>query len=249
MINASPAWMMIAGALLAGCGGDTTSSNVTSPGGEPAAKTRLLEAGAKVLQDKPPLDALNAYLDGFHFYNGDMQAQMEAHHYCGHVNEDVIQCVIFDGNQDDAKIMGVEYIVTAKLFAGLPPEEKHLWHSHVHEVRSGSLVAPGIPEVVERELMTKIAGTYGKTWHTWHTERQDGLPLGTPMLMMGFTADGQANEQMIAERDRRMDLSSNELRRRRADIPYPEVDPDADAWSKGIVLQLRVEQRAEANSR
>ncbi len=30
--------------------------------------------------------------------------------------------------------------------------------------------------------------------------------MGTPMLMMGFTADGQANEQMIADRDRRLDV-------------------------------------------
>ncbi|GFE83896.1 hypothetical protein GCM10011487_58960 [Steroidobacter agaridevorans] len=236
---------VIASATLAGCGGENTSSKVAPPGSEPVAKTKMLESGANLLQNKAPLGELNAYLDGFHFYNGNMQAQMEAHHYCGHLNEDLIQCVIFDGNGDDAKLMGVEYIVTAKLFATLPPEEKHLWHSHVHEVRSGSLVAPGIPEVVERELMTKIAGTYGKTWHTWHTDQQNALPLGTPMLMMGFTADGQANQQMIDDRDRRLDVSSAELRKRRADIPYPPIDPEADAWSKGIVMQLRIEQRAE----
>lgn len=238
-------WPLLASTMLASCGGDSASSKVDAPGEEPAAKTKLLEAGANLLQAKAPLGELNAYLDGFHFYSGNMQAQMEAHHYCGHVNEDLIQCVIFDGNGEDAKLMGVEYIVTAKLFATLPPEEKHLWHSHVYEVQSGSLVAPGIPEVVERELMTKIAGTYGKTWHTWHTDQQSKLPLGTPMLMMGFTADGQANEQMITNRDQRMSLSSGELRERRADLPYPAIDPDADAWKKGIVMQLGIEQRGE----
>ncbi|HEY0941911.1 MAG TPA: OBAP family protein [Steroidobacter sp.] len=240
LVLAKPA--LLAGALsIAACGGENTSSNVTSPGSEQTAKTKLLEGGASLLQDKAPLAALNAYLDGFHFYNGNMQGQMEAHHYCGHLNEDLIQCVIFDGNDADAKIMGIEYIVSAKLFAGLPAEEKHLWHSHVHEVRSGTLIAPGIPEVAERELMTKIAGTYGKTWHTWHTDRQHELPIGSPMLMMGFTADGQASEQMIADRDRRFRVSSKEIRERRADIPYPAIDPEADAWSKGIVMQLSVE--------
>jgi hypothetical protein len=235
--------------LLAGCGGENTSSNVTAPGAEPNAKTRLLETGANLLQDKTPLTKLDAYLDGFHFYSGNMQGQMEAHHYCGHVNEDLIQCVIFDGNDANAKIMGIEYIVSAKLFAGLPREEKHLWHSHVHEVRSGTLIAPGIPEVAERELMTKIAGTYGKTWHTWHTDQQQQLPVGAPMLMMGFTADGQASEQMIAERDRRFDVSSAAIRQRRADIPYPSIDPEADAWSKGIVMQLSIERLSEGTRR
>lgn len=238
---------VLACAALGGCGGENTGSNVAAPGTEESAKTRLLEGGADLMQDKTPLAALNAYLDGFHFYNGRMQGQMEAHHYCGHLNEDVIQCVIFDGNDEDAKLMGVEYIVTAALFAGLPPEEKHLWHSHVHEVRSGALIAPGIPELAERELMTKIAGTYGKTWHTWHTDQQRDLPLGSPMLMMGFTADGQLDEQLISERDRRFDVSSAELRRKRADIPYPQIDADADAWSKGIVMQLQM-SRTDAQS-
>ena len=239
------AMMLAVAGGLAGCGGENTSSNVAAPGGNETAKTKALETGANLLQDKTPLAGLNAYLDGFHFYSGDMQGQMEAHHYCGHLNEDVIQCVIFDGNAENAKIMGIEYIVTGALFAGLPKEEKHLWHSHVHEVRSGSLIAPGIPQLAERELMTKIAGTYGKTWHTWHTDRQHELPLGSPMLMMGFTGDGQADARMIAERDRRFDISSAELRQRRADIPYPAIDPDADAWSKGLVMQLRLEQAAQ----
>ncbi len=59
------------------------------------------------------------------------------------------------------------------------------------------------------------------------------------MLMMGFTRDGQADEAMVAARDRRFDVSSAENRRNRADIEYTPIDPDADAWQKGIVVQLR----------
>lgn len=224
--------------VLNACGGENTDSNVTSPGREETGKTKALEAGADLMQDKAPVRALNAYMDGFHFYNGDMKGQMEAHHYCGHLNEELIQCVIFDGNEENAKIMGVEYIVSRALFEKLPAAEKHLWHSHVHEVRSGQLIAPGIPEVAEHELMEKIAHTYGKTWHTWHTDQQKELPLGTPMLMMGFTQDGQADEQMVAQRDKRFNVSSAEKRQQRSDIDYPTIDAEADAWQKGIVVQL-----------
>lgn len=226
-------------ALLGGCGGDNTSSNVDTPGAERTAKTKALEAGASLLQNKQPLASLDAYLDGFHFYNGTIQVQMEAHHYCGHLNEEVIQCVIFDGNTASARLMGIEYVVSAAIFAGLPAEEKNLWHSHVHEVRSGTLIAPGIPQIAEHELMSKLAGTYGKTWHTWHTKQQHELPLGIPMLMMGFTADGQASPQMVTERDRRFGVSSEQLRQRRSDIAYPPIDPAADAWSKGTAIQLQ----------
>ena len=235
-----------------GCGGKNTESAVQAPGTDTTAKTDVLEAGAALMQNKEPLAALNAYMDGFHFYNGNMKGQMEAHHYCALLNEDVTQCVIFDGNEKDAKIMGVEYIVSAKLFADLPANEKHMWHSHAHEVRSGQLIAPGIPEVAEREFMRKIAGTYGKTWHTWHTDQEKELPLGAPMLMMGFTQDGQADEAMVAARDKRFDVSSAENRENRADIEYPSIDPDADAWQKGIVVQLEAvaskDRKAAADS-
>lgn len=231
---------MLLATLICACGQDKSASKVEAPGAEETTKTRLLEAGASAMQDKAPLQSLDAYMNGFHFYNGNMQGQMEAHHFCGHLNEDVIQCVIYDGNGKKAKIMGVEYIISAKLFAGLPESEKRLWHSHVHEVRSGQLIAPGIPEIAEHEFMEKLVGTYGKTWHTWHTDKDLTLPLGAPMLMMGFTADGQVDEQMVADRDRRFHVSSADKRRDRADIVYPPIDPSADAWQKGDVAQLEL---------
>ena len=230
---------MFAGAmLLVGCGGRNTGSNVQSPGEAETAKTKVLETGTELLQSKAPINAMNVYMDGFHFYNGNMKGQMEAHHYCSVVNEDLNQCVIFDGNSANSKLMGVEYIVSAKIYQTLPAEEKKLWHSHVYEVKSGQLVAPGIPQIAEHAFMQKIAGTYGKTWHTWHTDQQRELPTGQPLLMMGFTADGQINPALVEDRDKRFKISSDEKKNDRANLNYPAIDPDADSWHTGKVLQL-----------
>ncbi len=225
-------------ALLAGCGAKTTDSPVTPPGAAESAKTKLLEAGAAVLQDKPPIGAINTYLDGFHFYSGKMKLQMEAHHYCAILNDDVIQCVIYDGNVRDAKLMGVEYIIDERLFAGLPVTEKALWHSHRHEVKSGQLIAPGIPRVAEHALMEKLVHTYGKTWHTWHTDLHQALPLGVPQLMMGFTADGQVDPQMIAARDKRFGVDTAANRKEREEIVAPPVDPGADGGEAKTAFQI-----------
>lgn len=258
--------------LAAGCTGDAGPSTPPSVSGAPMTiPTRMLEAGAALLQDKAPIDAINAYLDGFHFYNGNMGLQMEAHHYCSRLNEEVIQCVIYDGRGRSARLMGLEYIISARLFAQLPAAEKLLWHSHVHEVKSGQLVAPGIPEVVERQLMRRLVGTYGKTWHTWHaahaseaphgphgsrgtasppTARSpsasasgafDALPLGVPQLMMGFTADGQADAAMVARRDAAFGIDSAARRERRSGIPSPSIDAAADAWQKGQRFQVQMQ--------
>jgi hypothetical protein len=50
---------------------------VKAPGEAESIKTKVLEKGADVMQNKPAIEALNAYLDGFHFYNGNPKGQME----------------------------------------------------------------------------------------------------------------------------------------------------------------------------
>jgi hypothetical protein len=219
--------------ILAGCGSRNSESNVDSPGGQKDSESKALETGADILQNKAPLKKINTYLNGFHFYNGNIKQQMEAHHYVSQLNEDVHQAIIFDGNGDDAKIMGVEYIISERLFKTLNEEEKKLWHSHHYEVKSGTLVAPGIPAVAEHELMEKLVSTYGKTIHTWHTDQERTLPVGSPMIMMGFTNDGQLDPELLSDRDKRFDINSEEIKQKRNDIPMPSVDPAANAWEKG----------------
>lgn len=206
--------------------------------GEKTPKTEVLEAGAEALQSAAPIRAISTYVDGVHFYNGEMGEQLEAHHYVTILSEDVMQAVIFDGNGENARLIGVEYIISQKLFEQLPEQEKTLWHSHAHEVKSGVLVAPGLPAAAEHALMEKIAPTYGKTWHTWHTQADSTVPIGIPALMMSFTEDGQIDPELLAKREQRLGVSIADIAARRADIPQPEIDPLADAWEDGEVIQL-----------
>ena len=59
---------------------------------------------------------------------------MEAHHYCSCTNDEVRQCVIYDSADSNARLIGIEYIISRRLFESLPEEEKKLWHSHTYEV-------------------------------------------------------------------------------------------------------------------
>jgi hypothetical protein len=93
---------------MAACGGATTRNLACNlPEREKVQRGRVLDAGAALMQEKPPIGALNSYLDGFHFFSGNMKGQMEAHHYCASLNEELIQCVIYDGNKAGARLMGV----------------------------------------------------------------------------------------------------------------------------------------------
>ena len=205
----------------------------------PALGARVLEPGAELLQSEAPLSAIHEHVCGLHFYSGDINRQVIAQHYCSHVSRDVRQCVIYDSDKKHARLVGIEYIISSKLFKELPAEEKKLWHSHVYEVKSGQLTAPRIPEAAEMELMKGFVGTYGKTWYTWQVDRGDKVPLGIPQLMMAFIADGQVNPELLADRDKEYGISSEEKKRSRADIGAPAIQPGSDAWQRGEAIQLQ----------
>src|SRR3954453_20239469 len=189
-----------------------------TPAGEGRSLWRTtLEAGAALLQDTTPLKDFDIYVAGLHCAKHEPGMQMEAHHFCRHVNQDFLQCVLFDGNTKDANLIGIEYIISERLFATLPPDERSYWHPHNYEILSGQLCAPGLPDVAERAFLKELMNSYGKTWHTWHTGRHDGapgdrLPLGDPKLMWSFNRDGEAEESL--KRDFQQGLGFEEGDRR-----------------------------------
>jgi hypothetical protein len=210
----------------------------------------MLGFGADMLQSKAPIDSIDMYLNGFHFYADDMGRQIEAHHFCHHVSEDFYQCVIYDGDKADSRLIGVEYIVSERVFQGLPEEEKRLWHSHRYETTSGQLVAPGIPETVEHAAIAMLVNTYGKTWHTWQIDRNSGLPLGPPQLMMGFTQDGQLDQKRLQDRNAALGISGDARRANRADLGKAahEIAEGADSWRSGQAPQLALNMTPVKNA-
>ena len=250
-VRPSGAARSVAGAACAGVVAGITAAAGVALGRKVAAtatvgqghplKHRVLDVAAGALQPKYPLQAMTTYLNGFHMYADEMGRQVEASHFCVHLRHDLHQCVIFDRNAPDARLIGIEYIISEERFRALPAEEKRLWHSHHYEVKSGILVAPGIPDVAEHAYFEDLVSTYGKTFHTWQYDRDD-FPWGIPQLMMGLTGDGQADEAAVRSRDRRLGVSTDRKRATRADIPTPHVVPGANAWESGRTVQTGLEE-------
>ncbi len=126
------------------------------PGEPTQTSTMLVEKAAAVMQSFKPINRIHCHLCAFHFYAYDMSRQVEAHHYCTHYNQDMRQCAIFDSPEADARLIGVEYIISEKLFNTLSDEEKKLWHSHDYEVKGGILFMPGVPKALERKELEEV---------------------------------------------------------------------------------------------
>jgi hypothetical protein len=200
-------------------------------------KNKALTTGAKMVQSLKPIKSIHANLNGIHFYCGYPDRQIIAEHFCSHLNNDFQQCVIYDSNEPDARLIGIEYIISERIYNLLPPDEQKLWHTHTYEVKSGLLVAPGVPERIERSLMKDIATTYGKTFHTWQVDRGDPIPFGIPQLMMSFTKDGQVDQKLLQERDEHLGIDHEARSKKREKIPERKSNGNADHWQNETPLQ------------
>jgi hypothetical protein len=210
-------------AAVATCPGTRAAGTGGQPPGEPeSTKTGVLETGAGLLQRNAPPEQLDIHLVGLHPMLDDPSKQFLAHHYCHQLNEDLLQCALYDGDGKEARLTGIEYIISERLYATLPEGERQYWHPHNAEILSGQLAAPGLPAVAEKELMRGKLNSYGKTWHLWDTGRPGapnvGLPLGPPMLAWSFNREGEADPALVQARDQAVGTSTEETRRERQDL-------------------------------
>jgi len=204
------------------------------PGDKETAKSRVGESMSSMMQNFAPLKQFDTHISSIRCYGNNVKRQIPVHEYIMHINEDVMQALIMDSDRSDAKIVGIEYIITEKMFNLLPEDEKKFWYSHGYEVKSGTMVAPRMPMAMEHKLMSDLAPTYGKTVALWQVDK-DKLPMGLPQFMCGPISDSVLNNDLIRQRDRVLGIDTNKERKNREDIRIPQFQ---DSWSKGGAIEL-----------
>ncbi|KAK3165440.1 hypothetical protein QOZ80_1AG0033230 [Eleusine coracana subsp. coracana] len=207
----------------------TPASGAAVPGQPTALASKMLDMGAKATQSLRPVKQIKQHVCTFALYAHDPKRQIETHHYAARLNQDVLQCAVYDSDASHARLIGVEYVVSRQIFDSLPADEQRLWHSHAHEIKSGLWVNPRVPNALEKPELEQLAGTFGKFWCTWQVDRGDRLPLGAPALMVSPQADPAAvvRPSLVRHRDDRYGFSTADLRAARADVQAaPQVQVD-----------------------
>ncbi|OUZ99448.1 Protein of unknown function DUF1264 [Macleaya cordata] len=109
----------------------------------------MLDKGAAMLQSLKPVKQMQQHVCTFALYSHDMSRQIETHHYITRLNQEFLQCAVYDSDAPTARLIGVEYIVSDRIFEELPPDEQKLWHSHAYEVTmSSSSCRPSSPKFI-----------------------------------------------------------------------------------------------------
>lgn len=103
-----------------------------------------------------------------------------AHHYCKKLTADFIECQLYDSDKPDAKLFGVEVIVTKETWSKFPAEEKALWHYHKDEIPKVDAKFPDMSAEESEKVMKDIEETYGKVYILWDPNK--GQPVGKPLV-------------------------------------------------------------------
>jgi hypothetical protein len=128
-----------------------------------ATTNRTTEA---ITSDKGPLAKKFYQIISPTWLIGNSTNQCLVHHFCSIGNEtSIAECLLYDSNATDAKLIGFEFMVQHDVFAQLPIEERNLWHSHSYEVKNGLVLLPDVTG--DQELvagMKLLANSYGKSF-------------------------------------------------------------------------------------
>lgn len=149
--------------------------------------------GHEKVVSMPPIENVHLHFCGIHVAKSNPKFQLITQHYCSPVNEEMHQCLLYDSAEKNARLLGIEYIISDNAFRKLPDTEKRFWHLHTYEVLGGGLIGPGMGADDEMKFMKFVLTTWGKTWHTWPDPRTP-VPMGELLLMWSLMADDQVDQ-------------------------------------------------------
>ena len=104
---------------------------------------------------------------GLHLQKDRPANAQVAYHFCKPLNDDVSQCLLYDGTGPDARLIGVEYLVSDAVYRSMPDEERAFWHDHKHEVDAQLIRSLTQTGAEEAATLAKVRSLWGKVYHTW----------------------------------------------------------------------------------
>jgi hypothetical protein len=75
--------------------------------------------------------------------------------------------LLYDGPGPDARLIGVEYLVSDEVYRKMPAEEQLYWHNHTYEVDVGLVSRPTQSPSLASATRTEGRTLWGKVYYTW----------------------------------------------------------------------------------
>lgn len=127
-----------------------------------------------------PSDGYTLHIDGRLHFPG--KPGMIAHHWCKTgIPGFVAECQLYDSDSSNARLVGVELVVTAATWKTFRASERALWHYHKTEIPKIGATLPDLSPEEAAKVAKSLEETYGKIYLLWDPGRQS-LPTGQPSV-------------------------------------------------------------------
>ena len=126
-----------------------------------------------------PAEGFALHVDAKLHFPGN--TEMIAHHFCKPVAGGMTQCLIFETDDPDARLVGVEVIVGPDVQGAFSTEEKAMWHYHKTEIPKVAATMPDLSAEEAAKIVKNIEETYGKVYLLWDPSTNKG-PTGSPSV-------------------------------------------------------------------
>lgn len=80
------------------------------PGKPMSVEQQVLEKGAAMLQSLKPIKQFSQHACTFALYGHDLTRQIETHHFVTRINEDFLQCAVYDTDDTRGRLIGTIYV-------------------------------------------------------------------------------------------------------------------------------------------
>ncbi|MBI4544765.1 MAG: DUF1264 domain-containing protein, partial [Gemmatimonadetes bacterium] len=106
------------------------------------------------------------------------------HHYCKVLSpEPVIECLVYDSSDPNARLQQVEYVVAKSITrtgAVTRGDWNRNWHDHRQEIASGRVQVHDLPPEQAKEVADLVATTDGIIFHLWSHDQK--VPSGKVII-------------------------------------------------------------------
>jgi hypothetical protein len=124
---------------------------------------------APAAEKKPsPADGFTLHVTAPHkFEDGTVHGPY--HHYCKGISPEVLQCLLFESTDPNARLTDVEYFVSKNVSRAHVPLKawNKYYHDHEVEIATGRVQVLDMPEAQAKEVAAAAAQTDGIIFHLW----------------------------------------------------------------------------------
>ena len=83
-----------------------TGSDPRLPGQPMTMGQHMIDKGAQILQSLKPVKQMSQHVCTFALYSHDMTRQIETHHFITRVNQDFLQCTVYEIDHAQGRLIG-----------------------------------------------------------------------------------------------------------------------------------------------